>query len=121
MWTLLGIASFTYMYKKCDAVLSFAHKEIVLAAVSFICVGLILTYAKYRYGQSIKVPHMLRLPLEILSALPLTNRFISKPSIINYRTSTGSSKKVSNGHFLFSFIKFHSDFYCKNKRENVCM
>lgn len=101
MWTFLGIASFTYMYKKCDAVLGFVHKEIVLATVSFICVGLILTYARYRYGQSMKVPHILHLPLEILSALPLTNKLFSKPSINHASTSTGSSKKVSDGHFLY--------------------
>lgn len=106
MWTFLGIASFTYMYKKCDAVLGFAHKEIVLAAVSFICVGLILTYVRYRYGQSMKVPHILQLPLEILSALPLTNKLFSKPSISHSRTSAGSSKKVSDERFLYSFMKF---------------
>ncbi|XP_076136074.1 squalene monooxygenase [Alosa pseudoharengus] len=95
MWTFLGIASFTFMFKKCDAVIDFAHKEIVLVAVAFISVGLLLTYARYRYGQSIKVPQIIHLPLDILSALPLTNRLFSKSSISHYGSSASSSKKAS--------------------------
>ncbi|XP_012678585.1 squalene monooxygenase [Clupea harengus] len=96
MWTFLGIASFTYMYKKCDAVMDFAHKEIALVAVAFIFVGLLLTFARYRYWQSMKVPRIIRLPLEILSSLPVTNKLFSKPSQPSHcRNSAGSSKKAS--------------------------
>ena len=85
------------MYKKCDAVMDFAHKEIALVAVAFIFVGLLLTFARYRYWQSMKVPRIIRLPLEILSSLPVTNKLFSKPSQPSHcRNSAGSSKKVSD-------------------------
>ncbi|XP_036395642.1 squalene monooxygenase [Megalops cyprinoides] len=92
MWTFLGIASFTYVYKKCDAVLTYAHKEIVLAALVFFAAGLLLSYTRYRYGQTHKVPQILRVPLELLSSLPLAKRFF-KPNCSSSRDT--SSKKAS--------------------------
>ncbi|KAI1894124.1 hypothetical protein AGOR_G00112590 [Albula goreensis] len=77
MWTFLGIASFTYVYKKCDAVLTYAHKETVLATLIFLSAGLFLSYARYRYGHSYKIPQILRVPLQLLAFLPLAKRFFS--------------------------------------------
>ncbi|KAL2084293.1 hypothetical protein ACEWY4_019811 [Coilia grayii] len=95
MWTFLGIASFTYMYKKCDALVDFAHKEKILVAVAFISVGLLLTYVRYRYGQRLKVPQIIHVPLEILSSLPFINKLFSRSSISHYRSSAGLCKKSS--------------------------
>ncbi|XP_027027248.1 squalene monooxygenase [Tachysurus fulvidraco] len=75
MWTFLGIASFTYVYKKCDVFLFWASRELVMAAVGFLLVGAILTFYRYR-GQ--KTAQILQLPLEILSILPFTNKVIQK-------------------------------------------
>ncbi|XP_035254423.1 squalene monooxygenase [Anguilla anguilla] len=95
MWTFLGIASFTYVYKKCDAVLSYAHKELVLVALVFFTVGLLLSYARYRHGQTHKVPQILRLPLELLASLPLAKRFFNSPTDCT-SIRNGSPKKESS-------------------------
>ncbi|TNN72913.1 Squalene monooxygenase [Liparis tanakae] len=47
MWTFLGIASFTYLYKKSSTVLSYAHKELLMAAALFLTVGLLLSYVSF--------------------------------------------------------------------------
>ena len=98
MWTFLGIASFTYIYKKCDAVLEYAHKEIILAAVVFLAVGMLLSYVRY-HGHTFKVPQILQLPLELLLSLPVINTFIPKPSAVSHRSGESASKKVSNDNY----------------------
>lgn len=97
MWTFLGIASFTYIYKKCDAVLEYAPKEIILAAVVFLAVGMLLSYVRY-HGHTCKVPHILQVPLELLLSLPVINTFIPKPSAVRHRSGESASKKVSNNN-----------------------
>ncbi|XP_064804135.1 squalene monooxygenase-like isoform X2 [Oncorhynchus masou masou] len=92
MWTFLGIASFTYIYKKCDAVLEYAHKEIILAAVVFLAVGMLLSYVRY-HGHTCKVPQILQLPLELLLSLPVINTFIPKPSAVRHRSGESASTK----------------------------
>ncbi|XP_063054153.1 squalene monooxygenase [Engraulis encrasicolus] len=96
MWTFLGIASFTYMYKKCDALIDFAHKEKLLVSVAFVSVGLLLTYTRYCYGQSLKVPHLIRMPLEILSSLPFINKLFSRSSVPRFSSPAGFSKKANS-------------------------
>ncbi|KAJ7985598.1 hypothetical protein DPEC_G00353730 [Dallia pectoralis] len=82
MWTFLGIASFTYIYKKCDAFLE--YKEIVLAAVVFLAVGMMLSFARYLHKQTtFKVPQVLKLPLDFLSSLPIVNRCLPKPTDVS--------------------------------------
>lgn len=91
MWTFLGIASFTYIYKKCDAVLTLAHKEVLLAAVVCLIMGVLLSYVRYFHGQSFKAPHIFHVPLELLSTLPLINKVIPKSSSV--RIADSASKK----------------------------
>lgn len=91
MWTFLGIASFTYIYKKCDAVLTLAHKEVLLAAVVCLIMGVLLSYVRYFHGQSFKAPHIFHVPLELLSTLPLINKVIPKSSSV--RIAESASKK----------------------------
>ncbi|KAL0984922.1 hypothetical protein UPYG_G00150520 [Umbra pygmaea] len=92
MWTFLGIASFTYVYKKFDALLEYAHKEIVLAAVVFLAVGMLLSYVRYFHKQTFNVPQLLQLPKELLSSLPIVNMFIPKPSDVSQRRGESALK-----------------------------
>uniref|UniRef100_A0A8C9U8T1 Squalene monooxygenase n=1 Tax=Scleropages formosus TaxID=113540 RepID=A0A8C9U8T1_SCLFO len=68
MWTFLGIASFTYIYKKCDAVLGHAHRELALVVLALFTACLLLSYARYRGGDALQTT------LELLSSLPLARR-----------------------------------------------
>ncbi|XP_030636962.1 squalene monooxygenase isoform X2 [Chanos chanos] len=98
MWTFLGIASFTYIYKKCDALITHAHTELILATVLFVTVGTLLTYAKYR-GQTLKVPRILLSPIEILSSLPLTSKLFSKSNTISLNRTKSASKRRKSVDF----------------------
>ncbi|CAI9163382.1 unnamed protein product [Rangifer tarandus platyrhynchus] len=49
MWTFLGIATFTYFYKKCGDFVSLANKELLLCVLVFLSLGLVLSY-RYRSG-----------------------------------------------------------------------
>ncbi|KAB5532981.1 hypothetical protein PHYPO_G00126300 [Pangasianodon hypophthalmus] len=81
MWTFLGVASFTYVYKKCDVF-------VVLAL--FLAVGAVLTFHRYR---GLKTPQILHLPLEVLSLLPFTSALIHKADICQSHTAAGDNKK----------------------------
>ncbi|XP_016095727.1 squalene monooxygenase-like [Sinocyclocheilus grahami] len=88
MWTFLGIASFTYIYKKCDALVSYAPRELVVAAVLCVSVGLIVTCLGLR-GQTLKAPQFLQMPLNLLTSFPPTKKLFSKSSTDSCsRTST---------------------------------
>lgn len=87
MWTFLGIASFTYLYKKSNTVLTFAHKELLMAGALFLTVGLLLSYVRYFHGQKLRVSQVFHLPLSLLSFVPVINHFIPQ-------TSTQRSEKV---------------------------
>lgn len=89
MWTFLGIASFTYLYKKFDIVFSFASIELVMAAVLFLTVGLLLSYIRFFHDQKLRVSQVFHLPLSLLSLFPAINHLIPQ-------TSTQSSKKAEN-------------------------
>ncbi|XP_070692116.1 squalene monooxygenase [Pempheris klunzingeri] len=80
MWTFLGIASFTYLYKKSDTVLPLAHKELVVAAALFLTVGLLLSYDRFFNGQKLRASQVFHLPLSLLSFLPVINHFIPQTS-----------------------------------------
>lgn len=101
MWTFLGIASFTYVYKKCDVFLFWASRELVMASVGFLLVGAILTFYRY-WGQ--KTAQILQLPLEILSILPFTNKIIQKSDIYQ-------GNKAAKANIKVSYCDVH-DVYC---------
>ncbi|XP_068094120.1 squalene monooxygenase [Hyperolius riggenbachi] len=49
MWTFLGVATFTYVYKKCDELLMTAPRlEVVVAVILCCTIGLALTLFRYR-------------------------------------------------------------------------
>ncbi|XP_029307553.1 squalene monooxygenase [Cottoperca gobio] len=89
MWAFLGIASFTYLYKKSNTVLSFAHKDLVMAAVLFLTVGLLLSYVRYFHSQKLRVSQVFHLPLSLLSYVPVINYLVPQ-------TSTQRSEKAEN-------------------------
>lgn len=84
MWTFLGIASFTYLYKKFDTVISLTPTELLLAAALLLVLGLLLSYVRY-----FQVSQVVRLPLSVLALLPFLHNFIPKTSVL---TSDGAEK-----------------------------
>uniref|UniRef100_A0A8D3AD34 Squalene monooxygenase n=1 Tax=Scophthalmus maximus TaxID=52904 RepID=A0A8D3AD34_SCOMX len=59
MWTFLGIASFTYLYKKSDTVLSLAHTQLLAAAALLLAAGLLLSYVRFFCDQKLGVSRLL--------------------------------------------------------------
>uniref|UniRef100_UPI00398F6701 squalene monooxygenase n=1 Tax=Pristiophorus japonicus TaxID=55135 RepID=UPI00398F6701 len=104
MWTFLGIATFTYVYKKCDDLLSvsYANKEVLGAFLVFLSLGLILSY-RYRYGQGKgkKQPSNLGFISQLISALPLASSFFSGPTDTN-NTEQGKAKQQKKRKLSFS-------------------
>lgn len=95
MWTFLGIASFTYLYKKSNTVFqNLAHKELVMAAALFLTVGLLLSYVRYFNFQKLRVSRVLHLPLSLLSSLPVINNLIPQTSAQTSEKAETSCKKV---------------------------
>ncbi|XP_057689148.1 squalene monooxygenase [Corythoichthys intestinalis] len=81
MWTFLGLASFTYLYKKSGAVWTLAQKELVTAVVLFLLVGLLLSYCRYFHGHKLsRVSQLLSTPLSLLALLPVINHLIPQSS-----------------------------------------
>ncbi|XP_072515254.1 squalene monooxygenase [Salminus brasiliensis] len=85
MWTFLGIASFTYVYKKCDFIVS--NGCVVLAVVGLVAVSALLTISRYR---GLKALQISQLALEVLSALPLTSKLFTRTHTCS-RTQTPES------------------------------
>ncbi|XP_053322418.1 squalene monooxygenase [Spea bombifrons] len=48
MWTFLGVATFTYVYKKCDELLSAPRIELIAAGLFCCTLGLVLSLLRYR-------------------------------------------------------------------------
>ncbi|XP_040900643.1 squalene monooxygenase [Toxotes jaculatrix] len=93
MWTFLGIASFTYLYKKSNTVLTLAHKELVMAAALFLTVGLLLSYIRYFHGQKLRLSQVFDLPLSLLSFVPVINHVIPQTSTQSRDEAGNDSKK----------------------------
>lgn len=87
MWTFLGIASFTYLYKKFEIVSSLAPAELLLAAALLVVLGLLLSYVRY-----FQVSQVVRVPLSLLALLPLLNHFLPKASVLTSDTAEKVSK-----------------------------
>lgn len=80
MWTFLGIATFTYFYKKCGDFVSLANKELLLCVLVFLSLGLVLSY-RYRSGALLgrrQSGSQLAGFSYILSALPFIGFFWAK-------------------------------------------
>ncbi|XP_072908924.1 squalene monooxygenase isoform X2 [Hemitrygon akajei] len=78
MWIFLGIATFTYVYKKCDDLLdaSYANKEVLGALLLFFSLGLLLSCrCRYRQRKGQKQPSNLGFLYQLLSFLPLASSF----------------------------------------------
>ncbi|XP_038616495.1 squalene monooxygenase [Tachyglossus aculeatus] len=82
MWTFLGIATFTYFYKKCGDLVTYANKELLLCGLGFFSLGLALSYRyHYRNGGSLRQKQEqshFRLFSDILAALPVVGFFWAK-------------------------------------------
>ncbi|XP_045900294.1 squalene monooxygenase [Micropterus dolomieu] len=101
MWTFLGVASFTYLYKKSSTVLTLAHKEFVVAAALLLTVVLLLSYIRYFHGQKLRLSQIFHLPLRLLSSLPVVNHLIpqsltrrSENAENNFKKSRRTRKRV---------------------------
>lgn len=90
MWTFLGIATFTYFYKKCGDFVTLANKELLLCALVFLSLGLVLSYrCRHRSGGLVgrrQSSSQFAVFSNILSALPLIGFFWAK-------SPPGSEKK----------------------------
>ncbi|KAK2498793.1 hypothetical protein MC885_007578 [Smutsia gigantea] len=82
MWTFLGIATFTYFYKKCGDFVSLANKELLLCVLVFLSLGLVLSYrCRYRNGTFLgrqQSGSQFAVFSDIMSALPLIGFFWAK-------------------------------------------
>ncbi|XP_004634511.1 squalene monooxygenase isoform X1 [Octodon degus] len=82
MWTFLGIATFTYFYKKCGDFVSLAVKELVLCVLVFLSLGLVLSYrCRHRSGGFLGRPQsgsQAAVFSDILSGLPVIGFFWAK-------------------------------------------
>ncbi|XP_012664868.1 squalene monooxygenase [Otolemur garnettii] len=82
MWTFLGIATFTYFYKKCGDIITLANKELLLCVLVFLSLGLVLSYrCRHRNGGLLgrqQSRSQLALFSDILSALPFIGFFWAK-------------------------------------------
>ncbi|KAK5618145.1 hypothetical protein CRENBAI_021599 [Crenichthys baileyi] len=93
MWTFLGVATFTYLYKKSNMLLSLAHKELVLIAALFLTAGLLISYIRFVHGQKLSVSQIVYLPLSFLSFLPLVSRLIPQTAAQTSKKAEKNPKK----------------------------
>uniref|UniRef100_A0A8C6TU10 Squalene monooxygenase n=1 Tax=Neogobius melanostomus TaxID=47308 RepID=A0A8C6TU10_9GOBI len=89
MWAFLGIASFTYLYKKSDTVLTFLHTELIL--VSLLITALLL-YFSYVCGHKVSVSQVLNAPLTFLGVVPFVKDLILQTNSAEDRTKVSSKK-----------------------------
>lgn len=93
MWTFLGVATFTYLYKKSNVFLALAPKELALAAV-FLAAGLLLSYISFFHGHRLSLSHVVSVPLHFLSFLPLFNHLVPQRATLE-SNRVDKLKKVS--------------------------
>lgn len=97
MWTFLGLATFTYFYKKCGDFVTLANKELLLCVLVFLSLGLVLSYrCRYRSGAlpgRQQSGSQLSVFLDILSALPFVGFLWAKsPTGTENKEQLGSRK-----------------------------
>ncbi|CAL8247970.1 unnamed protein product [Lota lota] len=93
MWTFLGIASFTYIYKKFGAVLDYAHRELAIAVALSLLLGLLLLYTRYNKNKTLWLSRVLDFPLDLLSSLPLISHFIPKSSKVKHSNDESGRRR----------------------------
>lgn len=94
MWTFLGVAGLTYIYKKADSVLTLAYKEPMIAATLFLTAGLLLSYIRYFHGDKLRVSQVSHLFLSFLSSVPFINHLIPQTSTERSGKAGSSCGKV---------------------------
>lgn len=94
MWTFLGVATFTYLYKKSSSVLSYIPKEVVMITAVFVAAGLLLCYVRFFHGQKLTVFQVVHLPFSALSFLPLVNHLVPEKASQRTNKAENSRKKV---------------------------
>ncbi|ELK08554.1 squalene monooxygenase [Pteropus alecto] len=97
MWTFLGLATFTYFYKKSGDLITLANKELLLCVLVFLSLGLVLSYrCRYRSGAlpgRQQSGSQFAVFLDILSALPFIGFFWAKsPTGTENKEQLGSRK-----------------------------
>uniref|UniRef100_A0A3B3THR4 Squalene monooxygenase n=1 Tax=Paramormyrops kingsleyae TaxID=1676925 RepID=A0A3B3THR4_9TELE len=88
MWTFLGIASFTYVYKKYDA---YVHKELVVATLLLLAAGLSLSCVRYRGGLTLGAPRRLCALFGPLASLHFAERLFRRSSAERTEAQCGGS------------------------------
>lgn len=91
MWTFLGIASFTYVYKKYDA---YVHKELVVATLLLLAAGLSLFCVRYRGGLTLGAPRSLCALFRLLASLPFAEHLLRRSSSRSAGSKGVASKTV---------------------------
>lgn len=98
MWTFLGIATFTYFYKKCGDLVTLANKELLLCVLLFLSLGLVLSYrCRHRPGTLLGRLHSgshFAVFSHILSALPFIGFLWAKPPAASENKEQLGSRRV---------------------------
>ncbi|XP_004607689.1 squalene monooxygenase isoform X2 [Sorex araneus] len=104
MWTFLGIATFTYFYKKCGDVVTLANKELLLCVLLFLSLGLVLSYrCRPRPGTLLGRLHSgsrLAVFSHFLSALPLIGFLWAKPPAASENKEQLGSRRCRKGAII---------------------
>ncbi|XP_061529733.1 squalene monooxygenase isoform X3 [Phycodurus eques] len=94
MWTFLGLASFTYLYKKSGAAWTLAQRELVTALVLFLSAGLLLSYFRYFHGRTLSsAAQVFRSALSLLALLPLIHHLIPQSPPERSRNADSTCRK----------------------------
>ncbi|XP_051827040.1 squalene monooxygenase [Antechinus flavipes] len=97
MWTFLGIATFTYFYKKCGDFVTYANKELFLCVLVFFSLGMVLSYRyHYRNGglhRQQQKTSQFGILSDILSSLPFVGFFWTKSPSVSAQKEQLKSRK----------------------------
>ncbi|XP_055965168.1 squalene monooxygenase [Sorex fumeus] len=101
MWTFLGIATFTYFYKKCGDVVTLANKELLLCVLLFLSLGLVLSYrCRHRPGTLHSGGSHFAVFSHVLSALPLIGFLWDKPPAASENQEQLGSRRRRKGAII---------------------
>ncbi|XP_008321918.1 squalene monooxygenase [Cynoglossus semilaevis] len=94
MWTFLGIASFTYLYKKSDSVWNLVHTELLLTVVLFLTAGLLLSNISCFQQHKLRLSQIFNLSLSLLSSLPIIKHLIPNRSAQSPDSSCRKNQRI---------------------------